>query len=249
MNIIEIKNLYHRFSDGNQALDNISLNVDKGEFVIIAGANGSGKTTLLRHLNALILPQKGIVSIAGISTAKDPVRARQIAGMVFQDADSQIVGETVYDDVAFGPENLKLDRSKIRKRVSDALKAVNLTEFADKQPFMLSGGEKRRVAIAGILAMKSKILIFDEPFSNLDYPGVKQVLRHIILLHKSGHTIILTTHDLEKVLAHADRLVIMKSGKIVRNGAPESVIKGVDIFGIREPYASRQGMSLTSWLE
>jgi len=248
MNILEVKNLCHKFSDGNQALDNINLKVDKGEFVIIAGASGCGKTTLLRHLNGLMIPQKGIVNISGVSTAKNPVRARQLVGMVFQDADSQIVGETVYDDVAFGPENLRLDRSEITKRVSESLKAVNMTEFADKQPYLLSGGEKRRVAIAGILAMKSEILVFDEPFSNLDYPGVKQVLRHIIFLHRSGHTIILTTHDLEKVLAHADRLVIMESGKIVRNGEPAVMVKKVDIFGIREPYASRQGMELTSWL-
>ncbi len=244
-NIIEIENLSHRFSDGTIGLDRISLSIRKGEFAVIAGRNGSGKTTLLRHLNGLLLPSSGTVRLAGISVSDDLLRARQIAGMVFQDADSQIVGETVADDVAFGPENLCLDRAEIKKRVAGALEAVELTAFADHQPYKLSGGEKRRLAIAGVLAMEPSVLIFDEPFSNLDYPGVRQVLRQILSLHGTGHTILLTTHDLEKVIAYSTRLIVMEKGKIARDGDPDKVLSGIESLGVRAPCA---GMKTVSWL-
>jgi len=247
-NILEIKNLKHHFADGTPGIDGINMTVREGEFVLIAGQNGSGKTTLLRHLNGLLLPTAGSVTLAGISVSENPARARQMVGMVFQDADSQIVGETVCDDVAFGPENLCLDRAEIQKRVSEALEAVRLTEFADQSPHLLSGGQKRRLAIAGILAMKSEVLVFDEPFSNLDYPGVRQILRQILSLHQAGHTILLTTHDLEKVLAHADRLIIMKDGKIARDGSPNEVVRDAEMFGVRQPCASRPGIEIGSWL-
>jgi len=169
-------------------------------------------------------------------------------GMVFQDPDSQIVGETVCDDVAFGPENLCLDRSEVKRRVSRTLKVVGLLDFEDQKPHLLSGGEKRRLAIAGILAMEPKVLVFDEPFSSLDYPGVKQVLKQIISLHRSGHTILVAVHDLEKVIAHVDRLVIMKDGKVVKDGMPSQLLGELEAFGIREPCASRLGMEVQSWL-
>lgn len=248
MNILEVEGLKHRYADGTTALSGVDLSVRPGEFVVVAGANGSGKTTLLRHLNALLLPYAGRVLVDGVSTTEDPLHARRAVGMVFQDADSQIVGETVYDDVAFGPENLGLAREEIHLRVTGALSAVGLNGFADQRPHFLSGGEKRRVAIAGILAMQSSILVFDEPFSNLDYPGVRQVLEQLISLHRKGHTLLLTTHDLEKVLAHADRLVVIQAGKVVRDGAPAEAVKGVEAFGVREPEASRRGMPLSSWL-
>lgn len=248
MNILEVEGLTHRYADGTTALSGIDLSVRPGEFIVVAGANGSGKTTLLRHLNALLLPHAGRVLVDGVSTTEDPLRARRAVGMVFQDADSQIVGETVYDDVAFGPENLGLAREEIHRRVTEALSVVGLNGFADQRPHFLSGGEKRRVAIAGILAMQSNILVFDEPFSNLDYPGVRQVLEQLISLHRKGHTLLLTTHDLEKVLAHADRLVVIQAGKVVRDAVPAEAVKGIEAFGVREPEASRRGMSLSSWL-
>ncbi|QTA87520.1 energy-coupling factor ABC transporter ATP-binding protein [Desulfonema magnum] len=248
MNILEIINLTHRFSNGAMGIENINLMVREGEFVVISGQNGSGKTTLLRHLNGLFLPTAGTVILDGISVSENVVRARQMVGMVFQDADSQIVGETVSEDVAFGPENLCLSRPEIKKRVSHALNAVGLASFADQRPHVLSGGEKRRLAIAGVLAMNPKILVFDEPFSNLDYPGVRQILKQILSLHEAGHTILLTTHDLEKVLGHANRLVIMKDGKIVRDGTPDQIVTDVETYGVRQPCASRLGMEIGSWL-
>jgi biotin transport system ATP-binding protein len=248
MNIIEIKNLSHRFADGTIGLENINLTIREGTFVIIAGQNGSGKTTLLKHLNGILLPTAGTIHLAGRPVSENLAKARQMVGMVFQDADSQIVGETVYDDVAFGPENLCLDKNEIKKRVSKSLKIVGLMDFEDQKPHLLSGGEKRRLAIGGILAMEPKVLVFDEPFSSLDYPGVKQVLKQIISLHRSGHTVLVAAHDLEKVIAHADRLVIMKNGSVVKDGIPSQLLGNLEAFGIREPCAFRLGMEVTSWL-
>ncbi len=248
MNVIEIENLCHRFSDGTLGLDNINLAIQKGDFVVISGQNGSGKTTLLRHLNGLLSPETGTVRLDGILVSKDLARARQMVGMVFQDSDSQIVGETVYDDVAFGPENLCLDRQVIKRRVDRALQITGLMDLADQRPHLLSGGEKRRLTIAGILAMEPEVLVFDEPFSNLDYPGVQQVLTQILSLHQAGHTILIAAHDLEKVIAHAHRLVIMLGGKIVRDGLPDQLIGELEAFGIRAPCAFRLGMEVQSWL-
>ena len=249
MSFIEIKSLSHRFPDGTQGIDGVDLSIEKGEFVVIAGKNGSGKTTLLRHLNGLLSPSAGEVLLDGISVGKDPRRARRVVGMVFQDADSQIVGETVYEDAAFGPENLKLDRATIRQRVADALSAVDLERLSDQRPHVLSGGEKRRLAIAGVLAMEPEVVVFDEPFSNLDYDGIRQVLTQMLTLHQNGKTLVVTTHDLEKVIAHADRLVILFEGEVVRNGSPSDLLGETENFGVRQPCAARLSREVPSWLD
>lgn len=245
MNILEIDKLNHRFPDGTVAIKDISLSIAEGEFAVIAGCNGSGKTTLLRHINGLLTPTSGTIRVAGESS---PIKARQLVGMVFQDADSQIIGETVYEDAAFGPENLKLSRDEINLRVSVALEAVGLTGLENKPPYLLSGGQKRRLAIAGVLAMQPKILVFDEPFSNLDYPGVKQILKQIVMLHRQGHTILLTTHDLEKVFAHADRLIVMQKGQIVKDDTPCQIVDDIERFGVRIPCAIKFGQKVTAWI-
>jgi biotin transport system ATP-binding protein len=248
MDIIEIDNLTHRFSPNLLGLDQICLKIRKGEFVVIAGANGSGKTTLLRHFNGLLLPNAGTVRVSGISVSEKPRHARQCVGMVFQDADTQIVGETVYEDVAFGPENLCLSEQEIQKRVEDALKSVGLWELRNHKPHLLSGGEKRRVAIAGVLTMRPDVLVFDEPFSNLDYPGIRQVLFQMVKLHQQGHTMVVTTHDLEKVIAHAERLIIMEKGQVVRDGSPGKIVQEVEQFGIRKPCSFHFSGKFISWL-
>jgi len=248
MNIIEFENLCHRFADGTSGIEDINLNIREGSFVVIAGPNGSGKTTLLRHLNGLLTPTSGIVRLAGIPVEQNLLRARQLVGMMFQDADSQIVGETVYEDVAFGPQNLRLDHRKVKRRVLNALDVVGLRDFINQRPHLLSGGEKRRLAIAGILAMEPKVIVFDEPFSNLDYPGVKQVLQHILALHQSGQTIVVTTHDLEKIIAHADRMILMQNGKIIRDGIPADIMTDIETFGVRTPCSLRLGLEVESWL-
>ena len=248
MNIIEFENLSHRFADGTYGIEDINLNIREGSFVVIAGPNGSGKTTLLRHLNGLLSPTAGLVRLSGIPVEQNLLRARQLVGMMFQDADSQIVGETVYEDVAFGPQNLRLDHCNVKRRVLNALDVVGLTDFRNQRPHLLSGGEKRRLAIAGILAMEPRVIVFDEPFSNLDYPGVKQVLQHIIALHRSGQTIVVTTHDVEKIIAHADRMILMQNGKIIRDGVPADIMTDFEAFGVRTPCSFRLGLEVESWL-
>jgi biotin transport system ATP-binding protein len=246
--IIQTANLSHRFADGTQGLSDVTLTFNEGEFTVIAGANGSGKTTLLRHLNGLLFPESGSVTVCGKSVKNDPLAARKQVGMVFQDADSQIVGETVYDDTAFGPENLALARDQINRRVSRALAAVNLSGLENKQPHHLSGGEKRRLAIAGVLAMAPRVLLMDEPFSNLDYPATCLVLDQILDLHGSGHTIIICTHDLEKVVAHAQRLVIMAKGRVVEDGSPAEIMAAIERYGIRPPCSVQLGKGIRPWV-
>lgn len=247
MTIIETHHLNHRFSDGTQGLDDVSLSFDTGEFSVIAGANGSGKTTFLRHLNGLLMPGSGRVIVCGKSVQKNPSAARQQVGMVFQDADSQIIGETVYDDTAFGPENLSLDRNEVDQRVTRALADVNLSGYEDKNPHQLSGGEKRRLAIAGVLAMAPRVLLMDEPFSNLDYPATCTVLKQILKFHENGHTIIITTHDLEKVIGHAQRLVVMANGRVVEDGIPEQIVERVEQYGVRPPCSVQLGKGIQPW--
>ena len=248
VDIITIENLSHRFADGRIGLQAIDLTIAAGSLVVICGPNGSGKTTLLRHLNGLLQPTTGRVTVDGVAVAADLRRARQRVGMVFQDADSQIVGETVYDDVAFGPQNLKLTRPEIDRRVRRALADVGLEGFADQSPHRLSGGEKRRLAIAGVLAMAPRVIVFDEPFSNLDFPGVKQVLGQIVALHRKGHTVLVTTHDIEKILPHAERLIVIQGGRIQRDGSPQALMTEVERYGVRAPCAVKWGREAVSWL-
>ncbi|MBB5347869.1 ABC transporter ATP-binding protein [Desulfoprunum benzoelyticum] len=248
MDIIKISGLTHRYPDGRTSLEEIDLSVARGSFVVLAGANGAGKSTLLKHLNGLLRPQEGSVEIAGVPVHQDLRHARRTVGMVFQDADSQIVGETVYDDAAFGPENLHWPAARIRESVDSALETVGLGKLRDRSPHLLSGGEKRRLAIAGVLAMASEVIVLDEPFANLDYDGVRQVLAHIVALHAGGRTIIVCVHDLEKVLAHAQRLIILQRGRIAADGPPEQVVRAAEACGIRLPAAIRMGGMVESWL-
>jgi len=248
VDIIDIRELCHRFPDGTQSLADISLTINSGDFVLIAGANGSGKTTLLKHFNGLLRPESGTVRVCGVPVQDDPLAARKNVGMVFQDADSQIVGDTVYDDVCFGPENLRFERDDIERRVKTALAAVNLGGSMNKSPHHLSGGEKRRLAIAGVLAMTPQVMVLDEPFSNLDYPATATVLQQIQQLHRGGHTIVVTTHDLEKVITLANRLVVMDRGRIVRDGSPADVVGEIDAYGIRPPCSVLLGQGIQPWL-
>ncbi|MCF7948940.1 MAG: energy-coupling factor ABC transporter ATP-binding protein [Spirochaetia bacterium] len=247
--MIEVHNLTHSFLDGTTALREINLTINKGEFILCAGRNGSGKTVFSRHLNALYQPSSGWVKIDGRTTAKDPFYARRTVGLVFQDADSQIVGQTVRQDIAFGPQNLRLSKDVVEKRVESALQTLDLYNLADHRPHQLSGGEKRRLAIASVIAMEPAVVVFDEPFSNLDYPGVQSVLRHIVALHQSGHTVLLVTHDIEKAAAHADRMVIFDNGKIAVDTTPQSALPKVEFFGIRPPRCSGADVKELTWLK
>lgn len=212
------------------ALNDITLNVKTGEFVVILGHNGSGKSTFAKHLNAILTPTQGTLLIKGIDT-KDESRVwdiRQTAGMVFQNPDNQIVATIVDEDVAFGPENLGIPSDQIRERVDKALKSVEMTPYKKHSPNYLSGGQKQRIAIAGIVAMKPECIVFDEPTAMLDPIGRKEVLKTVHKLNKEeGITIIHITHYMQEAI-HADRVIVMEEGKIVMEGTPREVFSQVE---------------------
>lgn len=207
-----------------RAIDDISLLIEEGSFTAVLGKNGSGKSTLAKNLNGLLLPTKGVVYVNGYNTADDDHiwDVRQSAGMVFQNPDNQLVSAIVEDDVAFGPENLGIEPSEIRRRVDKALKDVNMGKFKGKPPHLLSGGQKQRVAIAGVVAMKPKCIIFDEPTAMLDPQGRSEIMSIIKELHEEGITVVLITHFMEEAV-NADRVVIMHEGKVFLDGSPQEV--------------------------
>jgi len=245
--ILHLKAVSHVFEDGFKGIKDITLCVDEGEFIIVAGKNGSGKSTLLRHLNGLLKPSSGRILLAGNNIFDNLVTTRKTIGMVFQDADAQMVGDTVFDEVAFGLENLKQDRETIKKKVARVLEMLDLDHLKDKNPWTLSGGEKRRLAIGGVLVMDPKIIVLDEPFSNLDYPSACQVLATIVDLNEKGHTIIIATHDIETVIYHASRMILMADGEIQQDGPPTELIEHLEPFGIRQPCSSRLGLGIQPW--
>jgi biotin transport system ATP-binding protein len=246
---IQVEGLTHRFPGGGLGLEAVDLEASPGEMVVIAGRNGSGKTTLLKHLNGLLAPTAGTVRIDGRSVARDPGRARRRVGLVFQDTDTQIVGETVRADVAFGPENLGLDRREVDRRVTDVLRRLSLERLADAPPHLLSGGERRRLAIAGVLAMAPGAVCLDEPFSNLDLPGVREVLTSLFALRSEGHTLVVVTHEIEKMLPHARRIVLMDGGRVVADGPAGAVLPLVERHGVRLPDGCRLEGGPRSWLD
>lgn len=230
--IISIKNLVYQYDDdkNKNAVDDVSLTVKRGEFVVVIGHNGSGKSTLAKHLNGIFIPTSGDVLVDGMNTKDDELiwTIRQRAGMVFQNPDNQIVATVVEDDVAFGPENLGIEKGEIRRRVEEALELVRMSEFSKKPPFNLSGGQKQRIAIAGILAMSPDCIVFDEPTAMLDPRGRKEVLETILRLNKEEHkTIIHITHFMDEA-TQADRVIVMEEGKIVMEGKPREIFSQVE---------------------
>ncbi|GMO29789.1 MAG: ABC transporter ATP-binding protein [Termitinemataceae bacterium] len=245
----EIKNLYKIFNDKSVALNNINLDIYEGETLIIAGSNGSGKTLLMHIITGLTDPTSGKVIFRGIDIEKAGNELRKKTGIVFQDADAQIIGETVLDDIYFGPKNLKYNKHEIETAAAHALKAMHLEDKKDFPPCTLSGGEKRRLAIAGILAMGCEIIIMDEPFANLDYNGVKQTLHAVKELKESNKTVIILTHELEKVLAFAERLVIINSGVIADDGKPQEVLDRLKPeYAVRDPRQVYKTADDCSWI-
>lgn len=246
--MIKILDLHHRYPDGTHTLKGINLTILKGEFVLICGPNGSGKTTLTRIMGGLLKPTAGRVCINGLDTTKKSVEVRRLVGMVFQDPEAQIVGETVGEDVAFGPENMGLSAEGISERVNHALRVMGLEKLSEKPCYLLSGGEKRRLAIAGVLAMDPEIILFDEPFSYLDYSGTREVLHHMMRLHREGRTLVVTTHDVEKVITHVSRIVVIQGGEMKAAGPPEAVVSELSRFGVRPPCYTLLGQERISWL-
>jgi biotin transport system ATP-binding protein len=247
--LFRVAGLGKRFPDGTEALRDVALEIRGGECLVIAGSNGSGKTLLMRMLVALAEPSSGTIEFRGVPVRADSARVRRSVGLVFQDADAQIVGETVVEDVAFGPRNLGLSEAKTAERTRAALEATGLQGKEELPPRRLSGGEKRRLAIAAILAMGAEAVIMDEPFANLDWPGIVQVLRSIDDLKRAGATVVVLTHELEKVLAHADRLIVLDRGRVRDEGTPAAVLeRGVAAYGIRDPRHSYARVEDCTWL-
>ena len=211
-------------------LDGISLDIEQGEFVALLGHNGSGKSTLAKHFNAMLLPSGGSVFIRGKDTADEKERyvIRRMVGMVLQNPDNQLVSTIVEEDVAFGPENLGVEPSEIRRRVDEALRTVDMLDYREHAPHKLSGGQKQRVAIAGILAMQPDCIVLDEPTAMLDPQGRTEVLETISRLNKErGMTVVLITHYMEEAVI-ADRVVVMDDGRILMQGKPREVFSRVD---------------------
>ncbi len=209
----------------NRAIDQVDVEIQKGDFVAILGHNGSGKSTLAKHINGILLPTEGTVWISGMDT-QDGAHLwdiRKTAGMVFQNPDNQIIGNVVEEDVGFGPENIGVPTEEIWKRVDESLEAVGMTAYRLKSPNKLSGGQKQRVAIAGVMAMKPQCIILDEPTAMLDPNGRKEVIRTVKELNRrEGITVLLITHYMEEVVA-ADRVIVMDEGKIVMDGTPKEI--------------------------
>ena len=236
-NFIEVKDLVYRYSkeqgDDNlcPAIDHVSIEIKRGEYISIAGSNGSGKSTLARCLNGLLLPTEGEILVDGMDTNDDDLiwDIRKKIGMVFQNPDNQIVSSMVEDEVAFGPENIGIENPELRKRVDNALKSVGMYEYRNREAHKLSGGQKQRIAIAGAVAMRPDCIVFDEPTAMLDPKGRNQVMKVIRELNDQGITIILITHFMEEV-AEADRVLVMKSGKLLADSVPEDVFADTNLI-------------------
>ncbi|NSW91216.1 MAG: energy-coupling factor transporter ATPase [Firmicutes bacterium] len=234
-NFIEVINVSHIYKteeteSGIEALSKINVNIEKGKFTVILGRNGSGKSTLAKLMNALLLPSEGVVLVKGINT-KEEVNiweVRRITGMVFQNPDNQIVGTTVEEDVAFGPENLGLPPAEIRRRVDEVLDIVGMREYSKDSPYLLSGGQKQRVAIAGILAMKPECIVLDEATAMLDPMGRKEVMAVLKKLNKEEKiTIVHITHNMDEACM-ADRVIVIDDGSVVIDGTPKEVFSDVE---------------------
>lgn len=232
---IKLSNIYHTYSKGTPferlALNDVSLEIFKGEIVAIIGHTGSGKSTLVQHLNGLLKPDKGSASIDDIDiTAKgaEAKTARQQVGMVFQYPEHQLFAETVFEDIAFGPRNKGFAEDEVEKQVREAMAFVGLDydTYAQRSPFQLSGGQMRRVAIAGVVAMNPDYLVLDEPSAGLDPRSRNAVFKEIMSLHKSrGIAIVLVTHSMEEAVKYADRLLVINAGKVLFDGTPADIFK------------------------
>ena len=240
MSILETRDLvFHYEEDGGLALDGVNLSIEEGSFTAVLGHNGSGKSTLAKHFNAILLPSGGKVYVDSMDTALEDklFDIRETAGMVFQNPDNQIVATVVEEDVAFACENMGLPPAEIRKRVDEALAAVGMSEFARHAPHLLSGGQKQRVAIAGVLAMRPRCIVMDEPTAMLDPSGRAEVMAAVSRLNKeTGMTVVLITHHMDEA-AQADRVIVMKGGKVALDGTPRQVFSQVDKL---------EGLSLTA---
>ena len=230
---LSIKNLSYTYPDGTHALKNVNMEILKGQKVAIMGPNGAGKSTLFSHFNGLTEPKSGYLEIDGKKMEYDKktlLEIRQKVGIVFQDPNDQLFAPTVKEDVAFGPMNLGLSYEEVEKRVDEALTLVGMEKFKDKTPHHLSGGQQKRVAIAGIIAMKPEIMILDEPTAGLDPQGVDKVLDILNNLNKEGMTIVISSHDIEMVNGFAEKIFVLNEGEILASGDKNEIFSNKELL-------------------
>lgn len=230
---LSTENLSFTYPDGTQALKNINIEIEKGEKVAIIGPNGAGKSTLFSHFNGLTEPTSGCVKIEDkpISFEKDELlKVRQKVGIVFQDPNDQLFAPTVKEDIAFGPMNLGLSYDEVEKRVEDALKMVGMENYEDKTPHHLSGGQQKRIAIAGIIAMKPELMILDEPTAGLDPDGVEKVLNIMNQLNEEGMTLIISSHDIDMISKYTDKIFVLYNGEIIESGNKNKIFSDMELL-------------------
>ncbi|MCK4633724.1 ABC transporter ATP-binding protein [Candidatus Bathyarchaeota archaeon] len=229
--MIEIKDLWFTYPNGVEALRNISLEIRKGEFIAIMGQNGAGKTTLIKHFNGLLKPSKGTVLVDGVNTESVSVaKLAQKVGFIFQNPDNQLFCETVEDEIAFALKNFGFKEVPLKRRVTWALNLLGLMEYRKASPFMLSGGERKRVALASVLAWDPQVVVMDEPTIGQDYSQKEKLRQFIIQLNTQGKTVVVVTHDVEFVSECNPRVILMSGGRIVADGIGKDVLTDVELL-------------------
>lgn len=256
MSDIRVENLRHTYSAATPfektAIEDISLEIKQGEFIALLGHTGSGKSTFVQHLNALLRPSSGVIYCNDKDINRDKFSRRDIkweVGLVFQYPENQLFEESVYKDIAFGPKNMGLEESEIDRRVREAAGFVGIDEeLLDKSPLELSGGQKRRIAIAGVIAMEPKLLILDEPTAGLDPAGCRQIMDNICAYReKTGSTIVIVSHNMDDAAKYAQRVIVFNKGSVVMDGSPEEVFSRAEELcdiGLGVPMASQIAMEL-----
>lgn len=229
--ILKIRGLYYKYSSEKNTLNNVNLDIFEGEKIAVLGSNGAGKSTFFLNINGVLTPKSGEIIYKGkLITRKDLNELRKNVGIVFQDADNQIIASTVLQEVSFGPMNLKLPKEEVLKRVDVALKYMNISEFKDRPPHYLSGGEKKRVSIADIIAMKSEVIIFDEPTAALDPLNAEMLEEVLYKLTCEGKTLIISTHDVDFAYRWAERIIVFSDGMIIGDGTPIEIFQNDKIL-------------------
>lgn len=233
MAILETKDLVYNYPDGTNALRGINFKIEEGQMASILGPNGAGKSTLFLHFNGIHQPTSGSIEIEGETLKYDKqslLKARQKVGIVFQNPDDQLFAPTVFEDVAFGPMNMGLDEDEVERRTKDALEKVGMSEVANKAPHHLSGGQKKRVSIAGILSMEPKVMVLDEPTSGLDPNGASSIMQLLYDLNKEGMTITVSTHDVDLVPLYSDNIHVLRLGQILKAGNCKEIFSDHDLI-------------------
>ncbi len=245
---LAVEGLGHQFPDGPWGLRGVTLAFAPGEFVVVAGANGAGKSLLMRHLVGLVAPTEGRITLDGRDIREHLSEVRRRVGLVFQDSGAQIVGLTIDEEVRFGPRNLGWPRDRVETAAAEALRTVGLNGRGSEVCAHLSGGESRRLAIAGVLACEPDMLILDEPFTGLDLPAVRAVLGALTALHQLGRTVVVLTHELDKCLAHATRLILMRGGLVLADGTPFTLWDRIPEADTHRPAGSAERLREMTWL-